>query len=112
MPIITIKTPYPAERLCLKTIVEAVNADTGIEMERLNVLVEPYSPQNYYNINTNQRVIVHVEASIHNGKETIQTIMSTVCRIVREQLNIEEDQIAVYAHPIEDGYLLFNKKYK
>lgn len=112
MPVITIKTPYPTQTLCLKSISKAINKNTGIEEERLNIFVEQYIPGNFYNSDGKQPVIVHVEASIHNGKQKIQAIMSTVSKIIMKQLSIKDSQIAVYSHPIEKDYLLVNNKFK
>lgn len=112
MPIITIKTPYPIQRLCLETIAKAINVDTGIEKGRLNIFIEQYLPKNFYNCDGNQPVIVKVAASAHNGKQKIQAIMSAASKTIIQQLNIEDNQIAVYSQPIESGYLLINNRFK
>lgn len=112
MPIITIKTPYPIQRLCLKTIAEAINKDTGIEKCRLNIFIEQYLPSNFYNCDGSQPVIIQVAASAHNGKQKIQAVMSAVSKTIVQQLNIEDNQIAVYSQPIESEYLLINNRFK
>lgn len=112
MPIITIKTPYPVQQLCLKSIVKEITSETDIAAERLNIFVEQYIPRYFYNGEETQPVIVHVAASIHNGKEIIQKIMAAAANSIKQQLSLEDDQIAVYSHPIEDGYLLVHNRFK
>lgn len=112
MPIITIKTPYPTQQLCLKSIAEEVSLKADIAPRRLNIFIEQYIPCNFYNGEGDQPIIVHVAASIHNGKQTIQTIMAAAANSIKQQLNIEDNQIAVYFHPIESGYLLVHNSFK
>lgn len=112
MPIITIKTPYPTQQLCLKSMAKEISVTTDIDPGRFNIFIEQYIPCNFYNEDGNQPVIVHVAASIHNGKQTIQTIMAAAANTIKQQLSIEDNQIAVYSHPIEDGYLLVHNRFK
>jgi len=108
MPIIKIFTQKDDQKLDLKTAAELISADMGIGPERLNLFAEAYSSGNCYRASGNDNPVINISARAHNGQEWIQRLMAASAKAVAAQLNVSEDSVIVYAHEIEDGYLLIN----
>jgi hypothetical protein len=98
-------------RLCLESIAKAVSTQTGIALERINVFVEPCVPERSLAGDGNLRAVVHVAASVRNGRAGIQNIMRTACSSICDQTRLSAGQVAAYAHPIEQGYLFVGETF-
>ena len=111
MPIIKIFTQKDDQKLNIKTASELISSEMGIEPERLNLFVEAYTSGKSYRASGNDSPIINISARAHNGQEWIQRLMAASAKAVAAQLNVSEDSVIVYAHQIEDGYLLMNGKF-
>ncbi len=111
MPFIKIFTQKDDQKLDLKKLVKEISADMGVEPERLNIFTEAYPSGSSFRASGNDSPVIDISARAYNGQEWIQRLMTASSKAVAEQLNVSEDSINVFVHPIEDGYLLMNGKF-
>ncbi len=111
MPVITIRPLKTELQLSLESIAKSVSLQTGIARERINVFVEPCMPERNSVGNESLCAIVHVAAATRNGRTCIQNIMRIACSSICDQISVSGDQVAAYAHPIEQGYLFVDETF-
>ncbi|MBV1756934.1 MAG: hypothetical protein KMY55_03730 [Dethiosulfatibacter sp.] len=106
MPFITVKIPTPQYKLDVEKLGQDISTLTPIEINRINVILTSMDSQTFFRGNETDYPVVHIEASIRNGKEFIQKLLQVSTQLVEKQLNLPENTVVGYAHPIEEGYLL------
>lgn len=111
MPVITIRPLKTELQLSLETIAKNVSLQTGIALNRINVFVEPCIPEQNLAGNVDLCAVVHVAAAERNGRTCIQNIMRIACSSICDQISVSGDQVAAYAHPIEQGYLFVGETF-
>ena len=72
MPIVTIKARERDSKLDLKKVANKLSVLTGEQVGRFHVFANYLSADEYFNAKNDCPLIIHVEASENNGKETIQ----------------------------------------
>ncbi|HBH13595.1 MAG TPA: hypothetical protein DDX29_10865 [Clostridiales bacterium] len=112
MPFITVKLPTKEYKLDVEKLGNEISTQTPIELNRLNVILSSMDSQTFFRGNGTDYPAVHVEASARNGKEFIQKLLQVSTQLVEKQLNLPENSVTGYAHPIEEGYLLKSGEFR
>jgi hypothetical protein len=108
MPFITLKIPTSKHKLDIEKLGQDISTQTPLELKRVNVILITMDSETFFRGNATDYPVVHVEAGIGNGKEFIQKLLRTATGLVEKQLNLPENSVTGYSHPIEEGYLLVN----
>ncbi|MDP3385911.1 MAG: hypothetical protein Q8S24_01650 [Eubacteriales bacterium] len=108
MPFITVKIPTPKFKLDIEKLGNDISTHTPLEINRVNVILMTMDKETFFRGNASDYPAVHVEASIGNGKAFIQKLLQISTQLVERQLNLPENSVTGYAHPIEEGLLLVN----
>lgn len=111
MPVITIKMFGTEEKLDIQKAAEDICSTLGVERSKINVLAEYFPEGDFVKGSGDKDPIIHISVMKKNGKEWIQALMSAAASAVKEQVHIEAERIAVYAHLIEDGNIVLNGKF-
>lgn len=112
MPFITVKIPNPKYKLDIEKLGQDISIQAPIEINRINVILSSMDSQTFFRGNGTDYPVVHIDASIRNGKEFIQKLLQVSTQLVEKQLNIPENSVVGYAHPIEEGYLLKDGEFR
>lgn len=112
MPFITVKIPANKYKMDIEKLGHAISTQTPIELDRINVIITYMDSQTFFRGNGTDYPAVHVEASARNGKEFIQKLLLVSTQLVEKQLELPQNSVTGYAHPIEEGYLLKDGTFK
>lgn len=108
MPFITVKIPAKKYKLDIQKLGNDISTQTPLELNRVNVILMTMDSETFFRGNGTDYPAVHVEAGVGNGKEFIQKLLQISTQLVEKQLNLPENSVTGYSHPIEEGYLLVN----
>ncbi len=109
MPAITIQSLNSGNRLELQRMASEISVETGIAITRIQLTAKYYSLADFLTNGT--YAIIHIMASEKNGKDWFQTLMKACTSAAARQFEVEENRIAVIAHPVGEGYLLVNNQF-
>ncbi len=106
MPFITIKTLAGNQEIDLKKMAERISAEMDVELSRLTILVQRFQPNDYFRGDEYHVPIIDISALSKHNLTWIQKFMHSVARAAADQLQMEENDLVVYSHLIENGCFL------
>ncbi|MBN2286548.1 MAG: hypothetical protein JXQ26_07185 [Tissierellales bacterium] len=105
MPFITVKVSNKTHKIDPEKLGRDICEQSGLELHRVNVIVDYLPEGQFFTGRGNDYPFIIVQASIGNGKDFIQNLISLSASLVEKQLNLPESSLIGMAHPIEKDYL-------
>ena len=112
MPFITVKVPRKEMQLDIEKLGNDISKKTNLEIGRVNLIIEYHDKNTFFKGAENDYPAVHLAAGAGNGEEFIQNLAKATANLVEEQLELPENSVFAYCHPIEKGYLMVNGEFR
>lgn len=106
MPCIVIKTKKTNTSVDLKLLSEDLSKSTGIDINRISIMVDYYNDNDFFKLDDNLIIFVHI--SENNQKEQIELLCSKISSLSERYFNKNQNSSAVICNLIQKGYLFLN----
>jgi hypothetical protein len=112
MPFITVKVANKNHKINAEELGNEISEKSGLELSRLNLVIQYMDETIFYRGSGSNAPAVVVEASLRNGKDFIQNLTKASAIAVENHLNLAQNSVAAFAHPIQEGYLFLDGDFK
>lgn len=106
MPCIVIKTKKTNTNVDLKSLSEDLSKSTGININRISILVDYYNDSDIFKADDN--LIIFVNISENNPEEQIELLCRKISSLSEHYFNKKQNSSAVICSPIQSRYLFLN----
>lgn len=106
MPCILIKTKKPNTTVDLNLLSEDLSKSTGIDINRISIMVDYYSDKDFFNLDDNLIIFIHI--SENNQKDQIELLCNKISYLSEIYFNKKQNSSAVICNLIQKGYLYLN----
>ncbi|MBP1924454.1 hypothetical protein J2Z76_000307 [Sedimentibacter acidaminivorans] len=106
MPCILIKTKKTNTTVDLKLLSEDLSKSTGIDINRISIIVDYYSDKDFFNLDDN--LIIFVNISENNQKDQIELLCNKISSLSESYFNKKQNSSAVICNLIQKGYFYLN----
>lgn len=106
MPCIVIKAKKTNANINLKLLSENLSQATGIDINRISIIVDYYDDKDFFKSDNNLIIFVHI--SENNQKNQIELLCSKISSLSESHFNKKQNSSAVICNPIKNGYFYLN----
>ncbi|WP_326910148.1 hypothetical protein [Sedimentibacter sp. MB31-C6] len=106
MPCIVIKTKKTNTTVNLKLLSEDLSKSTGIDINRISIMVDYYEDKDFLKLDNNLIIFVHI--SEDNQKDQIDLICRKISSLSESYFNKKQNSSAVICTPMQSGYFYLN----